>query len=78
MNTHPDAMFTASNLHRNELLRTADRERLAAKAWGRSTRFGFSAARTFFGAMAAALSSVVKAMSGTPRRALPLLLSAPR
>lgn len=77
MNTHPDALITASDLRRTDFLRTADRERLAAKACDQSTRPRFVAVRTLIGAIGASLSSVADSMSGTPRRALPVLQSEP-
>ncbi len=78
MNAHPDTQFAVSELRRNEFLRTAHQERLAAIARKEPTRSRHAAAWGLARGIAATLSFVAARMGATSHRTQPVLLPQPR
>ena len=75
MDMYPNAMLTASEFRRHDLLRTAHQERMAALAGATSRRSRRAAVWPHLGEIRAALSRLAATATVLPRRAL---LAAPR
>lgn len=73
MNSHPNTLFTVSDLRRQELLRAAERERVAAMACQTRPSFAPATVWKLAAGIGAKLLSVAETLVATPRRALLVL-----